>query len=541
MTCFDMKRPLVFYPFLFAIYPIFGLYARLPGGLLPVTLIRPMVIAVLGTGILLFITGRLLRSLHRGAFITFLFILFFSTSGHIYRLVTSYYLPGAPPTTHLIIVIIELILLGLLCLPHIWRSILKLERLKTVTNYLNIVSVIVLVWPMIQIGKVWLPMLDDAPKPWSDLIQQGDVRQHLTYEGQPDIYYLVLDGYGRQDMLQEVYNFDNSEFIGFLRDSGFTIADQSRSNYVQTVLSLSSSLNMGLLDFTEQYAGPDSTNMLPLMKLIQHSRVMNMLSDVGYSIVAFSSDFPYTEWTDADVYIDPYSSKISELERFILSTTALGLPFDLDWQRNSIWLSSLPLPSYETRQIRVTYAFDGLKSVAALDGPKFVFAHIIVPHPPFVFNAEGNAIVPNVPYSPADGEAFQGTPVDYQQAYIKQLQFANREMRVIVDAILTQSKKPPIIIIQGDHGPGSLLKRDDLNRSCLWERTSILNAYYFPGNADKLYPTITPVNSFRVLFNGYFGTDFPLLPDKTYFSPISWPYNFTDITDRIEPTCKISE
>jgi hypothetical protein len=50
-------------------------------------------------------------------------------------------------------------------------------------------------------------------------------------------------------------------------------------------------------------------------------------------------------------------------------------------------------------------------------------------------------------------------------------------------------------------------------------RQTDLLAYFLPddGNA-KLYSTISPVNSFRLFFNEYFGANYPLLPDQTYIT-----------------------
>jgi hypothetical protein len=83
--------------------------------------------------------------------------------------------------------------------------------------------------------------------------------------------------------------------------------------------------------------------------------------------------------------------------------------------------------------------------------------------------------------------------------------------------LLSKSSTQPIIILQGDHGP--------------WIQTGpgqfeILNAYYLPGHNDQLYSTVSPVNSFRLVFNAYFGTDYTLLPDTSYYSPIPNIYEF---------------
>ena len=60
---------------------------------------------------------------------------------------------------------------------------------------------------------------------------------------------------------------------------------------------------------------------------------------------------------------------------------------------------------------------------------------------------------------------------------------------------------------------------------------SILNAYYFP-NRDyrELYQQITPVNSMRVMLNTFFGAGLKLLPDRSYYSTWSEPYEFMDVT-----------
>ncbi len=66
------------------------------------------------------------------------------------------------------------------------------------------------------------------------------------------------------------------------------------------------------------------------------------------------------------------------------------------------------------------------------------------------------------------------------------------------------------------------------------ERLSILNAYFLPGEgAVELYKEITPVNTFRLILNRYFGTDLKLLEDRSYFSTCEHPYRFLDVTDEL--------
>jgi hypothetical protein len=88
---------------------------------------------------------------------------------------------------------------------------------------------------------------------------------------------------------------------------------------------------------------------------------------------------------------------------------------------------------------------------------------------------------------------------------------------IVIDRILAESDSPPIIILQADHSSkvyNQLNPVQDVKMKLLFP---ILNAYYLPGvGEEKLYSTITPVNSFRLLLNLYFGTHLPLLPDDSY-------------------------
>jgi hypothetical protein len=391
---------------------------------------------------------------------------------------------------------------------------------------------------MIIIFGVWLSPQVNRSEIWSDFTVLVDNEKNLVSEKSPDIYYIILDGYGREDVLKSIYGYDNRDFVNFLNERGFFIAEESRSNYIQSFLSLASSLNMAYLQFAEKEMSEDSLYTLPFRNLIQNSRSRMIFERAGYQIVATGSDFPFTEIKNADRYLSPYDFNISELERYYLATTSFELVYGYDWLFSDILLRNIPIPSYTTRQNYILHALEILKMRPGLESPKFVFSHLIIPHPPFVFDSAGNRLSPDAPFSPADGEAYQGSADDYQKDYLMQLRFINNEIMKVVEEILEKSTQPPIIIIQSDHGPGSLFYRDWIEGSCLWERTSILNAFYFPDrNIDSLYDSITPVNTFRVLFNQFFNANYEILKDITYFSPISKPFDFSDISLQIETNC----
>ena len=533
-----MKKQFIIYPFLLAIYPVLALFSRLPGGLQLITVVRPILVQLLLATIALGLFYLKPKNLQRASLLAALTIFYFSSTGYAYRSVQSSLWQEAPPITHMGFVVLGVLIIIVVTQPIVWQKYLTNSRLATVTSYLNIVSVLVLLYPLYQIGITLYHAADDAKTPWRQLVNQGEAFQPLERENElPDIYYIILDGYSRTDVLQQVYGYDNGAFTQSLQERNFYVAEQSRANYIWTMLSLSSSLNMSYLDFATEKAGAQSGNILPLYDLIQQNQVRSLLEGAGYSVVSASTDYPFTDWQDADVYLYPYKGNPSELERFYLSLTALGAFFDPELPITKPLRTLLPLPSYSTRLDRILVAFDQLEEIPEVDSPKFVFVHIIAPHPPFVVDRNGTPLKSNKPYLPADGQGSFESAGKYQELYIEQLQFVNQKVLASLDAILIDPH-PKVVILQGDHGGGSLLT-PTIEGSCLFERTSILNAYYFSdGQTTELYPDITPVNSFRVVFNTYFGTQYPILPDQTYFSHIATPYNFTDITNQIGTSCQ---
>jgi hypothetical protein len=190
-------------------------------------------------------------------------------------------------------------------------------------------------------------------------------------------------------------------------------------------------------------------------------------------------------------------------------------------------------PSFDKEQWnRVHYQIGALREIASDPEPTFTFAHFLLPHTPYIFHADGS-FVPLGPYRPVEG------------AYVDQLKYANKVIQQVVTDLQAGPGAAPIIVIQSDEGPnppavdqrGEILKLSWARASDvqLGRKLRILNAYYLPGDSTtKPYPTITPVNTFRVILNDYFGGSLPLLPDRTYvFTDYDHPYRFEDVTDRL--------
>jgi hypothetical protein len=148
-----------------------------------------------------------------------------------------------------------------------------------------------------------------------------------------------------------------------------------------------------------------------------------------------------------------------------------------------------------------------------------VFVHLVIPHQPFVLGPNGEALV--VAPRTLNQESYYKRE-DYLLGYHNQVTYISKRIPDVVSKIISNSSSPAVIVIQGDHGPGQLSEQD---------RMGILNAYYFLDGRAGLYPSITPVNTFRMIFNTYLGTSLEMLPDKSYYSKYSDPYDLKEIVN----------
>jgi hypothetical protein len=309
----------------------------------------------------------------------------------------------------------------------------------------------------------------------------------------PDIYYIILDAYGGK-MFCGIYSNMTTGILNALRQRGFYVADCSQSNYAYTEFSLTSSLN---------YDYVDNLGRSERIALLKHSATRSFLEANGYKTVAFPTGWAFTEWQDADMYLDyehPVTA-LTEFETLVLDTTLLRAVTDFQSPNQA------DASHKDLRRLRVFSLLANIKKLPKVEGDLFVFAHLVVPHFPYTFGPNGE-----VP-------AYQGKNATYEEtsaAYVGQVKFVNKEILDVVDALIQDSEVPPLIIIQGDHGP-----LPDLATEAS-QRMPILNAYYLPGmEADNaLYPSVTPVNSFRVILSSYFGQNLPLLEDQSYFAPL---------------------
>lgn len=339
----------------------------------------------------------------------------------------------------------------------------------------------------------------------------------------PDIYYVVLDGFGSASTLRRVYDLDIRAFVESLRELGFFVAERSHSNYSQTQLSLASSLNLSYLEDLGVRISAEDTRRGALRALIQQSRLVDALERLDYSLISFESGYSATELRHSSRYLRS-GRALSEFEGQLLDWTPLPQLFP-----GFAWLNR-----YEQHRNRIGYTLETLPELAATRGPKFVFAHILSPHPPFVFAADGSAVGTDRRFSIRDGSHLELPRAAYLRGYRDQVRYLSNRMLESVSALLESSSTPPIVVIQGDHGPGAGLDHERLDATDVHERLSIFNALYLGGAPqDELYAEISPVNTFRYILTHQLGQLHPLLPDRSYFSTWLHPYAFQEVTETL--------
>jgi hypothetical protein len=453
----------------------------------------------------------ILKSWQRAAVLTTVMLVLFFSYGHVYHFLEAHPILGLEIGRHRVLAVFYLLLAGI-CIWVTWK---KLVNLKGATQLLNLVSLVLITFPLFQIVSFTIQQ-NSAQRAVVKLPATDDGEGLVSSKSAPDVYYIVLDGYSRADVLAERFEFDNSKFVADLTALGFYVATCSQSNYIQTPLSMASSLNINYLDALEgvNLAAGDEAVLYPYLI---NNQVRQSFEQMGYTVVAFETSYYWLNLEDVDHYYSAAGRAVSSgearlpvngFEAMLIRESAGLLLTDFLTFLPSQMTPDLDYPN-RLHAEQVLYSFEKLADLPLeVPGPKFVYAHIVAPHSPIVFSPEGEWVV--LPEGLDDA--------GWRKAHTDEIQYVNTRTLEVLRELISMSVREPVIILQADHGA---MISDQQNHA------EILNAYYLPGLIEtRLYPTITPVNSFRLIFNSYFGGRYPLLEDTTYISYYDQPFEF---------------
>ena len=383
-----------------------------------------------------------------------------------------------------------------------------------------------ILYPLLQIssaalvlstaGKIWL--LDHPSTTARGLTANSQVLQEeigtSSVQSRPDVYHIVLDTLGRPDVLQSRYGLDLAASVTRLQGRGFDVdATIGTANYVQTSLSIASMMSG---DYIESLS-PESTSRKPLYELIQQSPVIRTFKRLGYEFHFIGSTYLLTARHELADQCDCSIPLFGEFESTILNSTFLS----------ATGLGGL---DYRSHRTKIRHALWKLESLQAPTRPRFVFANIMAPHPPFVLDASGEAVYPsNRLFSLNDGNAYRGTSSEYKVGYRDQARYLVARLEIVIDRIQQQSRREgrdSVIIVHGDHGPRLRWDVDIAENTDGAESLPVFLAVHWGTNPRAGEAPTSLVNVYRALFTRYFGAKLKLLPNRGFVSSFRLPYRF---------------
>ena len=502
MNTKNRLKTIPLYVLLFPAFSVLVLAANNLGQIELKVILRPLLYSTLASLIVFFVCWLFFQKYYPAGILTFLISFFSLTYGHFFTLMEDRVIGNWVIGTHTYM----LILWAVLFLAAVYFLLFKINDLSSLTMILKIVmgALVLFQIGIISAYEVKAQIISDN----LGTDQDNTLLQPPDTSTMPDIYFIILDKYARSDALQSFYKYDNSEFIAGLESQGFWVAPCSRSNYAFTVMSLSSQLNMAYVeDLT------DNPSLKTTTALIKNNIVHEAVEEAGYTTIAFEMGFTWGNMKNFDFYFDEIPDNID--------TWSLD-PFEILYLRSTLGVllfegtnevgEQVSMTDIERKAARTQLILDVLPEIPQKPGPKFVHAHIVTPHPPYIFNADGT-LNPN----PEERNPSEG--------YRAQLAFIEKRILAVVQQIIENSETQPIIIIEGDHGFGKKYV------------TSNLLAMHLPDNGEAGLPDdMTLVNVFPHIFNTYFGTEIDYLPNLSFTHTDDWYESV--LIEEWNPACK---
>jgi hypothetical protein len=400
-----------------------------------VPLLRPLAIAIAAAAVITAVSVLLLRDRHRGGAVAGIALL-----GIL----------GGDDSRVLLLAAAGLA--GVLLLMSRERHFNRALPWSSVTRLMNLVTILLVAILVVRAAGSVL----SVPPPAA----AADHRPSSTAARIPDVVVLLLDAHGREDILADMYGEDVSGFLGELRDRGFYVSPRSRSNYMNTQLTLASMFNMTHVSEINLPPQTDSTYNVALRASLDRNRAFAALRSAGYQVGAVSPGYEGVALRSADVFLE--GSQASELEAVLIANSGL---------RHAV--------------------FD------RTGGP--------VNDRPIVVTGRGTPSE----RSPAELDATA-------DRYAAQLAYVDGLAIDALDEVIAGIPADAVIIVMGDHGPDAYIDWDHLETTPTLERFATLFAARTPG-FDRLFGDApTPVNLIPTLLNTYAGMDLPIHSDHAF-------------------------
>ena len=379
--------------------------------------------------------------------------------------------------------------------PLLYRSV-RQRSLATVdwpslTRFLTAASAIVLVVTLVMAGSRGITPVGQTSPPQPVAAVEG-----------PDIYLIMLDGYPRADTLARDFGFDNEPFLRAMEAQGFEVAREAHANYNITWFTLASMFNGRHLDaLMPKPSGDIGAQLGVLNRLINDGTVLKDARGAGYELVAISGGMVSASLTSADRFID--TGQVNSFEAPLLR---LGvLPYILPSEQAAVLHGQL--------RDRFNAEIATLRTLAHERGgrPRLVWAHLLAPHPPVVFDEMGGPSSDDGCYPLACGLFDQVYDSREPQFLREELQYVNAQLLALAADVIASNERPVVMVLFSDHG-----FRHDYGD--LREMVHSLFVSYTPGQPGLFPSNASPINLLPTVLNNYAGTQIPLAQDGSFIA-----------------------
>ncbi|MBQ2644427.1 sulfatase-like hydrolase/transferase [bacterium] len=344
----------------------------------------------------------------------------------------------------------------------------------------------------------------------------------------PNVYILIPDAYPNANNTEKYMNFDNKQFIDFLKQKGFYIVDKSHSNYAFTFQSLPSIVNYSYLKDLNVPENIERAKYLSIVKpLYKNSKLFEFFKERGYEIFFLNSHSCLCK--------DPNNVDHIYLNNIFASSLSIS---QLILEKSIIKTSGFDENTNQYNEVKT--CFNNLKNISLqnIKQPRLVFAHILAPHFPFVFDRNGNRVT-NKTNTNVTEQDIVYTYIN-EPALKEQILYVNSQIEEVINNILEKDKKA-VIFITSDHSlhltfegkrTNSQGIKDDMKHA---EQRfgNFMAIYTYDKTYDNYYSTMTPVTVLRTILNTYFGAELNIEADKIYLTSDSAIYNPEDITKKL--------
>ncbi len=474
--------------FLFAIYPIVALYAynveqlNLSQTVFP--FVTSLLIAAFFFGVLYLFMRNILKACI-GAVI--LLVLFWH-----YDLIASLFI-SLPGIRHAIFLPVLLVIFSYI--------VYVVKRTRKVQTLNNLKIVFLIPAALLVAFNLFIIVNGEVEKSRTkSSIRTTDALLSEEIDSYPDIYLLLFDEYAALPSMEEVWGYDNSAFARKMEDKGFFFAHNSKTRFVFTHMAVPGILN---LDYLEEDISRSESSLIYNDNLLFNQ----LYHELGYGIYFLDGwgSFEYTFQIPVEDFVCLYNTdygqayRLDEFSYLVLSRSMLMFFKDrlIDKDANLYYQAH-------------NYFFDYIEGFPLRSNPggqpRLLWAHVMAPHLPYVFDKEGGFNENPTNY----WEYRDISPEVLRALYLEQYIYVTQRIDELTTTILDQSETEPVIILLSDHGP----RKGSVGVADPKQHHRVLNAVYFPGREySELYDSIAPVNTMRVLFNTFFGTNYDMLDD----------------------------